>query len=300
MHTEPTPTPPTPQTPQTQATKPAQSTKPAQPGRQSGQALVETVVVAIAMLPLLVGVALVGKVLDARQATIVASRAAAFECTVRPAECADPSMRAALAGQMRQRLFGRNEPAAVEASVPDNGHWGRAGWTDRGGRALLADPRTLSLEVAPQRLDAPRSHLAASNAHIAQGAVHLLDDVAGPARFGLHTWDGLYAARTGMQLRTTELGAALPGGTLRLNARTVVLADAWTASGPQDGADSVRARVEAGWKIGPLEPVWDAGYAGARALMLTMGALRLEPAASAYRHHHVDMDIVPADRRRSP
>ena len=292
MHAEPT-----------QARRPTKArrlTQPARHSRQGGQALVETVVVAIAMLPLLVGVAFIGKLLDARQATIAASRAAAFECTARPAECADSGARAALAGQMRRRLFGRAEPAAVEANNPGNGRWGRVGWTDRGGRALLADPDTVSLDLAPQRLDAPRSHLAASNARIAQGAVHLLDDVAGPARFGLHTWDGLYAARTGMQLRTTELGAALPGGVLRLNARTVVLADAWTASGPHDGADSVRARVEAGWKIGPLEPVWDAGYAGARALMLTMGALRLEPAATAYRHHHIDMDVVPADRRPSP
>lgn len=273
---------------------------------ERGQALVETLVVGLAMVPLLVGVAVIGKLLDARQAAIAASRAVAFECTVRPRECSNPGDRIDLAGQMQRRLFARDEQAASLAATGNAGAasaataWGRIGWTDRAGRPMLSRAADAQVSVAPQRLDAPRSHLRSSNARIAQGGLRLLDDVAGPGRFGLQTWDGLQAARVGLRLRVADLDASLPGGSLRLGAKTAILTDAWTASGPEGGADSVRERVEAGWRIDALEPVWDTGYAGARALMLTMHAFGLEPAAGDYRHHWIDMDVVPADRRPQP
>lgn len=274
---------------------------------QRGQALVETIVIGAAMLPLLIGVAVIGKLLDMRQATIAASRHVAFECVADPVACNDADRRARLSEQARRRLFLRDQrgPVATDAaagSLP--GERLRVGWVDLAGRPMAGGPAAIDVDLTSQRLDAPRSHLDGSRASIARNGVQLLDRMAGPAKFGLETWGGLQVAQVQLRADASALqpaAGALPGlRDLRLRARTAVLTDAWTASGPEGGADSVRQRVDQGWRIDALEPVWDAGYLGARGLMMTAHALGLEPAAGRYRHHRVDMDVVPADRRPQP
>ena len=87
---------------------------------QRGQALAETLVASLALLPLLVAVAAIGKLLDARHTTIAASRTAAFECTVRTDECARASGRDTIRDEVRRRHFMRDDREVLTAdSAPD-------------------------------------------------------------------------------------------------------------------------------------------------------------------------------------
>ena len=82
-----------------------------------------------------------------------------------------------------------------------------------------------------------------------------------------------------------------------MRARTVILADAWQASGPKEGAASVRARIEAGARLDPLrEGRLTVGYQLTRWAIDLMGAVGLEPAAGDFRYHEADPEAVPADR----
>lgn len=250
------------------------------------------------MVPLLIGIAAIGKLLDIRHSTIAASRTAAFECTVRIVECSDSGGRATIQDEIRRRHFMRDDREVLSADAPPDRMPAAeriAGWTDRAGRPLfdrLADIRT---QISRQRLDAPASHLRTNQARIATAGVRLLDEIAGPARFNLQTWNGLQVADVRAGVSTADIATQT---SLGLRARTAVLADGWGASGPE-GADatSVRTRVLAGQSPPGVEPIADIGYAGVRVLMHAMRLLQLEPAAGSYRHRWIDMDIVPADRR---
>ncbi len=95
-----------------------------------------------------------------------------------------------------------------------------------------------------------------------------------------------------------ETFARLDSLPLAMRARTVVLSDAWYASGPDGGdAHSVRTRVGAGSRVDPLhEAQFALGYRLTRWAVDLMDLAGLEPAASSFRWHDSDVDRVPADR----
>lgn len=283
--------------------------------RQRGQALVETLVASIALLTLLAGIVAVGRLLDVRHASIAAARSLAFECSVRPAECARTGT--ALAQETRSRHFARDdrevlsddsafaEPSPLLARKP--------GWTDRAGRPLLDRPDAVSAATPGRHLDAPSARIGpGSGIALPRGVSGLLLDVAGPARFGLTLAGGLHAAEVQARVGTADLRsrfgladrpdrATVVPRTLEFSARTAILVDAWAASGPGGGRDdSVHARVGIGARLPgpvPAEAGFDAGYAGVRALMRGADALALEPTAGRFESRGLRVDVVPADRR---
>lgn len=268
------------------------------PGAQRGQALAEMLVACLAMVPLLIGITAIGKLLDIRHSTIAASRTAAFECTVRVAECSDSGGRATIDDEIRRRHFMRDDREVLSADAAPQRVAATdrvTGWNDRAGRPLVDRFDGIQTRVSRQRLDAPASHLRTNRARVATAGVRLLDEIAGPARFNLQTWQGLQVVEVRAPVSSSDIAIQTP---LSLRARTAVLIDGWGASGPE-GADatSVRTRVHAGQSPAGLEPIADVGYAAVRVLMQAMRLLQLEPAAGAYRHRWIDMDIVPADRR---
>ena len=106
------------------------SVRQARLGGQGGQALVEVLVVAIALVPLAVLIVLLGKYQTMQSASIAASRSLAFECAVHPASCRAPDP-SPLVDVVRARHFD-----------------GQPLWRDRAGRPLLevaviADDETL-------------------------------------------------------------------------------------------------------------------------------------------------------------
>ncbi|MFO0232779.1 MAG: hypothetical protein ACK51M_06925 [Burkholderiales bacterium] len=267
-----------------------------------GQAIVELLVAMLALVPLYFGVVWVAKVLDVQQATVAASRALAFECTVRPAACADPAVHPELAEDTRLRFFsshrlGLRSDGALAAQP-------NAFWVDRRGDALLERLDDVTVDVVPGRFDSPLGFAGGLGDGFPR-AVRVLSELAGPGRFGLEIEGGLVEARVGTRLARNRPGdgwvrslTAMPVAT---SARTAILIDAWNASGPYgDEADSVVTRVTEGSRVPGLEPAIAAGWLPVRGLLASGAALGFESRASTLRWHEIVVDLVPADRLGRP
>lgn len=269
---------------------------------QRGQALIEALVAASALVPLVLLVVLIGKFQSMQQATIAASRTLAFECTVRPEDCREASARIALAEDARRRHFGRIDREILSGDVlgdaaPEGER--NALWVDRRGRALLERYTDVSIAVAPSRFDAGRN---TAIGRAAGDAGSLLDRLAGPSRFGLAIDGGLAASDVQLRVSPGEAGnenlRRLDSLPLLMRARTAIVTDAWNASGPYGGAaHTVQSRVDAGQRVDAVhEAAFRAGYQLTLWSMRLMDAAGLEPRASSFRPHQTDVDRVPADR----
>lgn len=250
--------------------------------RQGGQALVEVLVVAVALVPLAVLVVLLGKYQSMQSAAIAASRSLAFECAARPAACRGADT-AALVDTVRARHFD-----------------GQPLWRDRAGTPLLERLSDVGGAVSAQSFDAGAGTAAGNDA----GALQLIDSLAGPARFGLALREGLFDARIQVAVAPSLAAnagfASLDPMPLTLRARTVVLSDTWMASGPLAGTASVAARVTAGSQLDGLrESRLAIGYQLTRWSIDLMHAVGLEAAGSPS-SSQANPDVVPEDRIGKP
>jgi len=287
--------------------------------RMRGQALVETLVVAIALVPLAVLVVLLGKYQTIQSATVAASRSLAFDCAARPQQCTDAAASAWLVESLRVRHFTRPDRALLSGErVAADGGAGPVGidrhplWRDRAGRPLLERLADVGGTVSTQHFGAGVGTASgrAASADLsgiggAAAAVQVLDQLAGPARFGLAIDGGLLDARVQVAVAPSHAAnvgfARLDPLAAPMRARTAILTDAWQASGPQGGAASVAARVDAGARLDALrEARLTVGYQLTRWAIDLMGALGLEPSAPDFRYHQADPDAVPADRIGQP
>ena len=276
----------------------------AEPTRCRGQAIVETLVAMIALVPLYFGIAWVAKVIDARQATLATARALAFECTVRPEACRGGDRMAILAGELRHRFFAApsaglrsGEAAAGATDGPD----GPPRWRDRTGAPLLTRFEDVSVGVESLRFDTPLAFAAGQGDRSFPGALRTLSELGGPGRFGLALEAGLLRARvtTRLSRHRPEDGwvASLIARPLTLDAGLAILTDTWDASGPYGpAADSVETRVGHGSRLPAVEHAIAAGWLPVRGLLSVAEAIGLESAAAAFRWHEIDVDLVPGDR----
>lgn len=277
-------------------------------GRTSGQALVEVLVGALALVPLVLLVAWLGKVQSIRQAGIAASRTLAFECTVRPDACAESAAHPELVDELRRRAFSRIDvPVLTLDRVADSPSSAERNplWVDRANRPLIERFGDIGARIDLERFDAGRSLASARAGSITADPLGLLSELAGPGRFGLGIDRGLVNARVqvGVSARAVDdrFRTQLDTIPLRVKANTAVLTDAWNASGPYGGdGGSVEHRVRAGSRLGPYEATLDARYAPTRGFIRLMDLIGLEPAGSAFRYHAPDVDVVPADRVGDP
>lgn len=280
--------------------------------RIRGQALVETLVLAVALVPLAVLVILLGKYQTIRSASVAASRTLAFDCAARPSDCGDPARVDWLVQALRARHFDR-----------------QALWRDRAGRPLLERLADVGGTVAPQSFDAGLNTALGRSASVdltglvgaggvhgvpgsifgtgmpGAGAAQLLTTLAGPARFGLAIRDGLVDARVQVAVAPSHASnsgfARLDPLAVTMRARTVVLTDAWNASGPDGGPESVLARSGAGARLDGLrETGLSAAYRLTRWSIGLMGAIGLEPTAADFRPQQANPDAIPADRIGQP
>jgi hypothetical protein len=274
------------------------------PRAHRGQALVELMVAMLALVPLYFGIAWVAKVIDARQATIAAARALAFECTVRIDACADAGAHPELAAETRRRFFAahrfglRSDDAATGAVRAADAN---ALWVDRLGEPLLERWEDVTVEVVPARFDSPLAFAGGLGGSGFPQAVRVLSELAGPGRFGLAIEGGLVEARVGVQLARSRPAdgwvARLASMPVATRASLTVLTDAWNASGPYGAApDSVETRIAQGARLPAIEPAIEAGWLPVRGLLAVAAALGFESAADALRWHEIDVDLVPPDR----
>lgn len=262
--------------------------------RQRGQALVESAVALLALVPLLLAIVWLGKVVALRQSVIQASRLVAFECTARLPVCDHPSGPAVLALEARQRVFAPTD-TPVRSRVADAARLDP--FLSRGsGFAGAADADAVSVRIAARPFDA------GLNVALTRPATDLpplawLSAVAGPARFG-HEITG------GLRVATVQATLPLAGGPWRdavrvsMAADTAVLSGAWQALGPRGAhPDHLEARVRAGAQLHSAYAI-AVGLRQAPVLGLLglMDAIGLEPRAGSFRQGWFDVDVVPSDR----
>ena len=261
--------------------------------------------VASAMLAAFLAVPLIAKYQDIRHAAIAASRTAAFECSVRPDNCTDPTAQAAFAADLRRRHFGHHAHDLLTAdAMADDAPSGERNrfWVDRRGTSLLARPADVALALSISDSDAARG---AWERAAKAGA-------ADPTAFGFDIAHGLVTARVraGVSLdRTLAQWLQKPEGmSLALSGKTAVLTDAWNASSAKDDDPrSLESRVERGRRLPGLgkdeagsEEAIDLLYAPIRELITGPLLAPVEPRGRLFRYHEIDVEIVPEDRIGQP
>jgi hypothetical protein len=275
---------------------------------QNGQALVETVVIAMVLVPLVLMTILLGKYQSVQTATIASARSLAFECTVRRDECSKPDGLQKLSEELAQRHLSRaSREVFSQDQVPNlmTGAERHALWTNRKGQGLLESFGDTSASVSNGSFDAGVGVAEGfEKTGVVTNAVNLLSSLAGPKKFGLELRDGLLTARVIVNTSTSKpaispTGEWLDGFPLRFNSKAAILTDDWSASKPQGNeATTVETRVNQGKRLAaPLETAQDAAYLAVRASIAIMSTLGLDNSGGAFRYHDMDMDLIPPDRR---
>jgi hypothetical protein len=243
--------------------------------RNYGQALLETLVALLVLVPLWLAVVYVSRWHDLQHTTIAAARHAAFESWVTAGR--DD---AAIAATTQRRMF-TDDPARIGSGGA--GPVARlARWRDHRGAPLVGAPGP---EVVVGRGVQP--------ARVAQ-AERLAFDIIAPARaVGRPAFDLQREAARGATVTVPlvhEAGLPEPFGSLRfaLVERLDLMVDPWAARGPREVArrtDALSPSAALRDLSRPLEPVrWAVSL--------------FEPAFERLCLGRVDPDIVPPDRLR--
>lgn len=271
--------------------------------RQCGQALVETITISLALLPMFIAIPLLAKYADIRRAAIDASRAVAFDCTVRFDDCDAQAQHLASLAEIRRSHFG--DPAYASTSldaVAATALQPNRFWVDRQHAALLDPSADLQIGVSRERSDAIAGAFGNGAGKSGIGAASKL---AGPDSFGLPLDGGLIRAEVAARVsigKTFAQWMQRPEGLeLRLAGSTAILTDAWNAS-EGDGSDprSVRSRVDEGWAWSGIDAVVDLAYTPIRELITGPLLAPFEPRGKLFRYHEVDVELVPPDRLEEP
>ena len=274
--------------------------------RQAGQALIETLIFAMAAAIALFGVLLIGRLHAIQASTIGAARAHAFECRLEVAGCDDSVRATELAAAVRSRHFasasgsssGRPERSASGASTAGVPH---AFWTNPDGSRMVDSLPSISVSASTLSLNAGVNvATAAGRMGNASGGFSI---PGGPQQFGLDATAGFRASSIEVPVRASLSGAAGPSDqsplAIKVRARLAIVGGEWNASQSFGVvADSVQSRVERGSRLDPFrEAALEAGYAIPRALLRAADALGLEPGGAALASHRLDVTVVPQDRR---
>jgi Flp pilus assembly protein TadG len=234
--------------------------------RQGGQSTVEFAVLALALVPLFLVVALLGKYIDLYQTAEAASRYLAFEGAARNSSNSWKTD-AELGVEVRRRFFS-NSDASVKTgdAAGDFAAHRNPIWSDASGKPLI-DKFEDKVSVATQ--------VNARNA-IAAASVY-----AGQLNLSI---DNQYTAS--VTVKPNDVAGLKPFDTigLELSRKTVLLTDAWTARDPA----TIRARIEGSALMYPISAV--------KALIDPVGQVPTLLFDPALRVGNFDWDVVPCDR----
>jgi hypothetical protein len=201
--------------------------------RQRGQSTVEFVVLALALVPFVISLSLLGTYLDLMNATEQASRYVAFEGVARNTSSSWKTD-AELAEEVRRRFFSNSDsPIKTADTAGDFAAHRNPLWTDHAGRPLLD---TFADQVAVQTTVAGRNAIAA--ARLFAESFDLPDQ----------NW---YTGTVTVRPRGVPGFAPFDNVNLRIQRRTLLMADAWTARNVGD----VRSRIEGSVPAFPIGEV---------------------------------------------
>jgi Flp pilus assembly protein TadG len=234
---------------------------------QRGQSTVEFVVIALALVPLLIGITLLGKYLDLMNATEQASRYVAFEGMARNSSNSWKSD-VELAAEVRRRFFSNSDaPVKTNDTAGDFSAHRNPLWTDHTGRPFLD---TFAQDVGVRTTIADRNAIATAR------------PIANALNLPSANW---YTGQVTVTPANVPEFRPFDGLNLNITRRTVLLADTWTAA----NAAEVRRRIEGGgalvYPIGQIDGVFNA-----------LGQIPRLVRDPAMRLGAFDWDIVPCDR----
>jgi hypothetical protein len=275
-----------------------------------GQALVETLVAAVVLLPLLLLTIYLGKLQTVQQSTLAASRSLAFECQVSFDACAKLNGGASdgnlIADELRRRHF-MNASVAIRSNEfsadAANDTEKQSLWKDHKGQALLESYGDIGFRIDPDVFNAGSGVVKGNGAKLAANAMDIISNVAGPARFGLDWQGGLIDAKVQATLSKSQtadaLVSSLSGMPLTMRARTAILTNAWNASSAIGGEESsTQSRVDKGKKLPLIDPVIDAMYLPTRGFIELADSFGLESNGDRFKYHSVDPTVIPKDRNK--
>jgi hypothetical protein len=236
------------------------------PKRQCGQSTVEFAVLALALMPLFLLVALLGKYIDLNQTAEIASRYVAFEGVARNSSNGWKTD-AELGVEVRRRFFSNSDASVKTGDAAGNFAAHRNPiWSDASGKPLI-DKFDDRVAVKTQ---ANSSNAIAATALYAEQLKLSIDN-----QYSASVW-----------VKPKDVAGLKPFDAigLEISRKTVLLADAWTARDPA----SVRARTEGSESMYPTGP--------AKALIDPVGQVPTLLFDPALRIGNFDWDVVPCDR----
>jgi hypothetical protein len=208
------------------------------PRRQRGQALVEFLVVAAALIPLFLLIPYIGKYQDIAHATEMASRYVAFDAMNRNDAMSSWKPESQLADEVRRRFF--SEPGAAVKTYDVAGDFEadrNKFWRDPGNRPLIEKFSDVSVSFG---MGAGNSH-AAGFSSANDGDLFTLRSAA---KLKAH---GIYTADVTVKLLNLPEGIASLEPFDRLNLSmtrsTAVVFDPWAANGSAQAESRVRGLV---------------------------------------------------------
>lgn len=207
--------------------------------RQRGQSTVEFVVLALALVPLVLIVPLLGKYMDIAQVTAVASRYAAFESTVSHSGALGGWKSDVLLAQEVRRRFFSNSDAPVktgDAAGDFNAHRNPLWFDHRGDPLLPVFAANIGVEATHKSIAQPFGALYAKALGLSQ--------------------DNLVTGRVTVDIANIAGLAQFDALNLSATRSTAVLADPWAASGPQAIVTAIRSEpfnLTGVFPYGPLE-----------------------------------------------
>jgi hypothetical protein len=271
--------------------------------RETGQALVETLLVGM-VFSLAIGLILVwAKLQSIDQGAVSVARASAFECASSRHVCESDSTRQALSRAILGRTIGGTDRQVLSGDALAEGAPEaviRPFWRGLDGRAMVQEPGGLTVYRQAMQFDAGLAVAErASGRGDAAGA--LLSEV-GPVRFGLDPRAGLHLSGLSFKVSALWPGRSSAGLGRDLefgfHGRAALLSDAWNASAVTgDPADSVESRVMHARRLEPaIEAAISIGHQLTRTHLKVLSRVGLEPLGNAFSPGSIDVSIVPADR----
>ena len=245
---------------------------------QSGQAMVEFVVISLTAIGLFLGIWYIGKFHDIQATTIQAARYAAWERTVRPSSYSDTKLQS----QVRARLFSWNQDAYKANDGINNGQrWNQQTtmWMDHADdKRLIKAPDDVTLRTAS-------AGLPGTAVGVALASVSALDAAGGADKLPK---GGLFTGTVNVNIANlAHMPAPLDAMNLKLTESSAVVADNWDAGSPKQ----VAARTEAFTPSSALDFLDTGPFS-----LIKVALGKIEPAFKNFHPGQICPDVVPMDR----
>jgi hypothetical protein len=252
------------------------------PAGQSGQAMVEMVVISLVLAGLFLGIWYIGKVHDIQTSTIQAARYAAWERTARGPGFSDTQ----LERQTRARMFSWNQNAYLAADGIGNGQaWNQQTtmWKDHANDKRLIDtPGDVTVRTA----SGPLPGTGAATVNNLMGGVDAA--LAGLTNGTPLPRGGKFTGTVNVKLANlAHMAAPMDAMNLTLTERSVIVTDNWDAGSPQDAALRTRAFTPGG-----VLRTFDNGLGSVIKRSLAL----IEPSFRNFHPGQICPDVVPMDR----